>query len=87
MPARLLRSRALIGLGEMKQARTELAQTPRQFPDLPEARLQIAALDLQEKNFKAAEESFRTLYVKFQDPRAFMGLVETLLPKAIRRRH
>ena len=79
VPARLLRSRALIGMGEMKQARAELAQTSSQFPDVPEARLQIAALDLQEKNFKAAEESFRTLYVKSQDPRAFMGLIETFV--------
>lgn len=79
IPARLLRSRALIGMGEIKQARTELIQTSSQFPDLPEARLQIAALDLQEKNFKAAEDAFRNLYGKFQDPRAFMGLVETFV--------
>lgn len=79
VPARLLRSRALIGMGEVRQARTELQQTSSQFPDLPEARLQVAALDLQEKNFKAAEDSFRALYGKFQDPRAFMGLVETMV--------
>ena len=77
VPARLLRSRALIGMGEVKQARAELKQTSSQFPDLPEARLQVAALDLQDKNFKAAEESFRVLYEKFQDPRALMGLVES----------
>jgi tetratricopeptide (TPR) repeat protein len=77
LPARLLRSRALIGMGEVKQARTELMQTSTQFPDLPEARLQIAALDLQDKNFKSAGDSFRTLYSKFQDPRAFMGIIET----------
>jgi tetratricopeptide (TPR) repeat protein len=79
LPARLLRSRALIGMGEVKQARAELVQTSTQFPDIPEARLQIAALDLQDKNFKSAEDSFRTLYSKFQDPRAFMGLVETIV--------
>lgn len=77
VPARLLRSRALIGMGEIKQARAELQQTSQQFPELPEARLQIAAIDLQDKNFKSAEDSFRTLYTKFQDPRAFMGLIET----------
>jgi len=79
LPARLLRSRALIGMGEMKQARTELQQTSIQFPEMPEARLQIAALDLEEKNFKSAEESFRSLYGKYQDPRAFMGLIETMV--------
>lgn len=77
VPARLLRSRALIGLGEVKQARAELAQTTVQFPDLVEAKLQIAALDLQEKNYKAAQESFGAMYQKLQDPRAFMGMVQT----------
>ena len=77
VPARLLRSRALIGMGEFKQARAELVQTAQQFPNLPEARLQIAALDLQEKNYKGAEDVFRNLYAQSQDPRAFMGLVDT----------
>jgi tetratricopeptide (TPR) repeat protein len=77
LPARLLRTRALIGMGEVGQARAELAATSSQFPDLPEARLQIAALDLQEKKYKVAEDAFRSLYTKFQDPRAFMGLVDT----------
>lgn len=76
-PARLLRSRALIGLGDLKQARADLSATSQQFPELPEARLQIAALDLQERNFKGAEETFRNIYSKSQDPRAFMGLVDT----------
>jgi tetratricopeptide (TPR) repeat protein len=79
LPARLLRSRALINLGEVKQARTELTQTATQFPDLPEARLQVAALDLHEKNFKAAEDSFKALYAKFHDPRALIGLIETYI--------
>jgi tetratricopeptide (TPR) repeat protein len=77
LSARLLRSRALIGLGDVSQARTELSATSTQFPELPEARLQMAALDLQEKKFKAAEDSFRAVYTKSQDPRAFMGMVET----------
>jgi tetratricopeptide (TPR) repeat protein len=77
LAARLLRSRALIGMGEMKQAREELTQTSSQFPELPEARLQVAALDLQDKKFKQAEESFRKIYGQFKDPRAFMGLVDT----------
>ena len=43
-------------MGEIKQARTELQQTSAQFPELPEAKLQVAALDLQEKNFKSTEQ-------------------------------
>jgi tetratricopeptide (TPR) repeat protein len=77
VPARLLRSRALIELGQIGQARQELTQTSQQFPQLPEARLQIAALDLRDKNFKSAEESFRKIYGQSQDPRAFIGLVDT----------
>ena len=89
VPARLLRSRALIGMGELKQARAELTETAKQFPNLPEARLQIAALDLQEKNFKGAEDVFRNLYTQSQDPRAFMGLIDTIVgqgqhPQAIK---
>jgi tetratricopeptide (TPR) repeat protein len=77
LPARLMRSRALIGMGDASTARSELSATSSQFPDLPEARLQLAALDLQEKKYKSAEDSFRNVYTKSQDPRAFMGLVET----------
>ncbi|MBC8165153.1 MAG: tetratricopeptide repeat protein [Bryobacteraceae bacterium] len=79
LSARLIRSRALIGTGEVSKARDELTQTAKQFPDLPEARLQIAALDLQDKNFKSAEEAFRQVYGKSQDPRAFMGLIDTYI--------
>jgi tetratricopeptide (TPR) repeat protein len=77
VPARLLRSRALIGMNDFKAAREELKQTSDRFPDLPEARLQVAALDLQDKNYRQAEEGFRKLYGQFNDVRALMGLVET----------
>jgi tetratricopeptide (TPR) repeat protein len=77
LPARLLRSRALIGTGDVKQARAELASTTEKYPELPEARLQMAALDLQERNFKSAEESFRRLHQQSKDPRAFLGLVDS----------
>ena len=88
VPARLLRSRGLMGLGEYKQAREDLAQTAKQFPNLAEARLQVAALDLQEGKVKEAEGVFRDLYSKSGDPRAMMGLVESLVrngetPKAV----
>src|SRR5690606_22654669 len=69
--------RALMGLGELKQARTELSQATQQFPDLPEARLQMAALDLRERNFRSAEEGFRKLHTQYNDPRAFLGLIDS----------
>jgi tetratricopeptide (TPR) repeat protein len=84
LPARTLRSRALIGMGDISQARTELSAMSSQFPDVAEVRLQTAALDLQEKKYKSAEDSFRALYTKTQDPRAFMGLVETYVAQGNR---
>ena len=74
---KLLRTRALIGMGEVKQARTELAAFSVQNPNIWEAKLQTAALDLAEKNYKACEESFRKMYAETKDPRALMGLTET----------
>lgn len=41
----------------------------------------MAALDLQDNNFQAAEDGFRKLHTQFQDPRALMGLVETYVQK------
>ena len=79
VPARLLRSRALIGMNDYKAAREELRQTSQRFPELPEARLQLAAIDLQDKNYKEAGEGFRKLFSQSQDPRALMGIVETHL--------
>jgi len=77
LPARLLRGRASIAMGDTRRAREILTKTSEQFPDVAEAKLQVAALDLREKNFKAAEESFRKLYDQSHDPRALMGLVDT----------
>lgn len=75
--ARLLKTRALVGMGEFKQAREDLTATAKQFPKLPEARLQLAALDLQDGRSKEAEDAFRQLYAETRDTRAFMGLIET----------
>ncbi|MBI1898187.1 MAG: tetratricopeptide repeat protein [Acidobacteria bacterium] len=77
VPARLLRTRALIGMGETRQARAELGELIKKNPELWDARLQLAALDLAERNWKAAEETFRGMYEKTQDSRALMGLTET----------
>jgi len=74
---KLLRTRALIGMGEVKQARTELTTFTTQNPSIWEAKLQTAALDLAEKNYKSCEEAFRKMYAETKDPRALMGLTET----------
>jgi tetratricopeptide (TPR) repeat protein len=77
--ARLLRGRALIGMGDLKEARQELEQTTAAYPDFSEARLQLAAVDLRDKRYSAAERGFRDVYQNSEDPRAFIGLVETQL--------
>jgi tetratricopeptide (TPR) repeat protein len=64
-------------LREPKQARAELTSFSAQNPQIWEAKLQIAALDLTEKNYKAAGDVFRTMYSETRDPRALMGLTET----------
>ena len=74
---KLLRTRSLIGMGELKQARNELADFTVKNPNIWEAKLQTAALDLSEKNYKAGEDSFRKMYAETKDPRALMGLTET----------
>lgn len=75
--AKLLRTRALIGMGEMKQARQELMAAMQQNPDVWEAKLQIAALDMAEQNWKSAEDTFTKMYAATKDSRALMGLTET----------
>ncbi len=75
--ARLLRTRALIGMGETKQARAELQQTSDKNPGVWEAKLQLAALDLAEQRYKPAEDTFKAMYAATNDPRALMGLTET----------
>jgi tetratricopeptide (TPR) repeat protein len=80
--AKLLRTRSLIGMGELKQARSELNGMSQQFPELWEPKLQVAALDLSEKNYKAAELTFKNMYSSTNDPRALMGLTETYVVQA-----
>jgi tetratricopeptide (TPR) repeat protein len=46
-------------------------------PTVWEARLQLAALDLAERNFAAAEEAFTKMYQATGDGRALMGLTES----------
>ncbi|HYZ82973.1 MAG TPA: tetratricopeptide repeat protein [Bryobacteraceae bacterium] len=76
LQAKLLRTRALIGMGETKQARSELDRMLQASPSLSEARLQLAALDLVERRFDAAEEGFKRIRSENSDMRALMGLTE-----------
>jgi tetratricopeptide (TPR) repeat protein len=74
LSARLTRARALVKLGESQKARQELASILRNHK-APEARFQLALLDLAEKHFREAEKGFQSL-TEAGDVRGVFGLVE-----------
>jgi tetratricopeptide (TPR) repeat protein len=79
LPAKLIRSAALVRVGNLAQARADLDQTVKDFPQSRDAVLQMAGLDLAEKKYKDAE----SIYTKLRDTapagdlRASVGLSET----------
>ncbi|MGD0199485.1 MAG: tetratricopeptide repeat protein [Bryobacteraceae bacterium] len=78
VPAKLIRTQALAAMGDMIQARAELAQIIVQYPNSVEATSQLAILDLSEKRYREAEEAFLRLHKAHpSDLRALMGLAET----------
>ena len=75
--ARLLHATALVGLGQLDQARSEYGKLSRDEPGYTEARLQLAMLDVLQKRFVESEKLFREAYrPKDGDFRALKGLVE-----------
>ncbi len=75
--ARLIRSSALIGLGDGKQARLVIGETLKMQPGSRDAQFQLGMLDFSERQFKLAEETFRKLYqMTPPDPRGLIGMVE-----------
>jgi tetratricopeptide (TPR) repeat protein len=75
----LMRSSALIQIGDRDKARQELDAITRAFPENMDARYQVGMLAYQEKDYKRAEEVFRELYKKNpRDFRGLAGLTETL---------
>lgn len=89
LPARLIRSSALAAVGNRDQARTDLVETVKAYPNSREAHIQLGMLDLAEKRYKEAEATFGKLYQDNPDDlRGLMGLTETYAaeeeyPKAI----
>jgi len=87
--ARLMRSTALAAVGNKEQARKELGETIKEYPNSREAHVQIGLLDLDEKRYQDAENEYRQLYQQNPDEiRAIQGLAETYakegqVPKAI----
>jgi tetratricopeptide (TPR) repeat protein len=76
--AKLIRSSALLGSGELRQARDELEALVKARPDSSDAQFQLAMLNFSEKRYKDAENIFRRLHEDSPgDPRGFMGMVES----------
>ncbi len=90
LQAHLIRSSALLFLGDRDKAREELDFIGRAYPQNPEARYQVGILALQEKDYKKAQGVFTDLYkANPQDRRGLIGMTETMvaeghLPEAVK---
>lgn len=77
--AHLMRSTALLGLGDRDKAREELAFVTKNYPQNPDARWQVGYLAFQDKDYKQAEQIFSDLYKSNpHDGRSLAGLTEAL---------
>jgi tetratricopeptide (TPR) repeat protein len=78
--AHLVRSSALIGIGERDKAHEELTIINKISPENPDARYQIGYMAWQSKDYKQAEQVFNDLYkTNPKDIRGLVGIVETLV--------
>jgi tetratricopeptide (TPR) repeat protein len=76
LPARLIRTSALMRLGEAQKARDEIATEMKMFPKSNDALFQLGQLEFTEKNYKQAEAAFQSL-LEAKDPRGLPGVMET----------
>ena len=73
--ARLIKDRALVGMGEADQAQSDLESLVQQYPQMSEARLQLGNLYLGEKNYaKASDEFNQVSKTNPSDDRGLIGL-------------
>jgi tetratricopeptide (TPR) repeat protein len=78
--AHLMRSTALLGLGDKDKARQELNFITKNYPNNPDARWQVGFLAYQDKDYKQAEQIFSDLYkINPHDGRSLAGLTEALV--------
>ena len=79
LQAHLMRSNALMGIGERDKARDELDYITKAFPQNPDAHYQAGYLAYQEKNYKKAEQIFNDMYkANPRDTRGMIGITETM---------
>jgi tetratricopeptide (TPR) repeat protein len=75
--ARLLRTVGLIGTQQYAEARSSLTGLEKDYPQSSDVQYQIAALDLAQKKYPAAEARLQKLYAEGKgDPRALTVLVD-----------
>jgi tetratricopeptide (TPR) repeat protein len=74
LSAHLMRSLALAGVGDVAQARKELAVILHNSPNNRDALYQLANIEFTEKHYKEAQAVF-DLLVKAKDPRGLQGVV------------
>lgn len=79
LQAHLIRSSALLGIGDRDKARQELDLITKAYPQNAEARYQVGYLAWQDKDYKHAEDVFGELYKSNpNDLRGLVGVVETM---------
>lgn len=75
----LIRSSALLGMGDKDKARDELVFITKTYPQNAEARYQVGFLAWKEKDYKKSEQVFTELYkANPKDLRGLVGVIETL---------
>ncbi len=78
--ASLLHASCLTAAGQFQRARTELGKLISQFPKSPQVRFRLGVLDIAERKYKDAEDTFRQLEgAQAKDPQVLAGLAEALL--------
>ena len=79
LTAHLMRSSALLGLGDKDKARDELGFITKTYPQNPDARWQVGYLAYEGKDYKQAEQIFSELYKSNpNDGRSLAGLTDAL---------
>jgi predicted Zn-dependent protease len=78
--AHLIRSAALLRVGNKDQARKELDYIVKTFPQNVEARYQVGYLDFLDKDYKSAGDVFGKLNKEYpKDRRGLIGVTETMV--------
>jgi tetratricopeptide (TPR) repeat protein len=78
--AQLIESAALMGEKRLADSRALLDQLVKQFPNSPDIHYQLGLLNLADKRYREAEESFRKSYqLNPANSRGLMGVVETYM--------